>query len=105
MRSGFTLVEVVVALLVLEIAMVGVVGAFALASSTLTRAEILELQAAAAEGVLDSLAGRGAPGADSLLTSAGTVSWSVDDSGRVTLRATDPHGQLVVDLESRLPRW
>lgn len=105
MRDGFTLIEVVVALLVLEVAMVGVVGAFALASSTLTRAEILELQVAAAEGVLDSLAGRVSPGADSMRTAAGGVWWTVDDSGHVTVRATDPHGEVVVDLRSMVGPW
>ena len=105
MKRGFTLIEVVVALLVLEIAMVGVVGAFALASSTLTRAEILEIQVAAAEGVLDSLARRASPRADSIRTGTGTVWWSIDDSGHVTMRATDPHGAVLVDLGSMVGSW
>jgi prepilin-type N-terminal cleavage/methylation domain-containing protein len=105
MRRGFTLIEVIIALLILEVAMVGVVGAFVLASSTLTRAEVVELQTAAAEGVLDSLARAGAPGADSMRSATGGIAWSVDDSGSVTLRATDPHGSVVLDLRSVMPPW
>lgn len=101
-RSGFTLLEVVIALLVLEVAAVGVVGALVLASSTLSRAEALELQVAATEGVLDSLARSSSAGADSIRTPTGAVSWVVDDSARVRVRAFDPHGELIVDVESLL---
>ena len=55
MRSGFALLEVVVALLVLELAVVGVVGTLVVASSTQVRAESLERAVARAEGILDSL--------------------------------------------------
>jgi type II secretory pathway pseudopilin PulG len=101
---GFTLLEVVIALLVLEVAVVGLVGTLVLASSTLTRAETLEQAVATAEGVLDSLA-RGAAGADSSSFPGGTVAWSVGDSGRVALRATDAAGSTLFDLESVLPAW
>ena len=40
-NDGFTLLEVVVALLVLEVSVVGAVGALVLASSTLSKAERL----------------------------------------------------------------
>ena len=104
MKRGFTLLEVVISLLVLEVAVIGAVGMLALASSTLSRAEILERQVAATEGVLDSLARGAAIGGDSLLTPEGAVSWSVDDSGSVQLRATGPNGEVLVDVRSVLLR-
>ncbi len=102
---GFTLLEVVVALLVLEVAVVGVVGALALASSTLTQAEVLERAVAEAQGVLDSLAGTRGPRADSTVHPWGSVSWLVDDSARVGIRATSRTGEVLIDLSSVLPSW
>jgi type II secretory pathway pseudopilin PulG len=101
--GGFTLLEVVVALLVLEIAVVGLVGTLVLASATLTRAETLERVVATAEGVLDSLAGDASVRADSSVSAGSTVTWLVDDSGRVRVRATDATGSPILDLESVLP--
>jgi Tfp pilus assembly protein PilV len=98
-RSGFTLLEVVVALLVLEVAVVGLVSSLVLASATFTRAESLERAVATAEGVLDSLAATTSIVADSLRHSGGgTVKWSVDDSGRVSLQATEASGAVVLDV-------
>ncbi len=105
MRGGFTLLEVIVALIVLEVGVVGVVGALVLASSTLARAEVLERAVATTEGILDSLARTRSAGADSVLYPAGGVSWSVDDSGRVAVHATDPKGEVVLDVRSVLPPW
>jgi len=99
------LLEVVVALLVLEVAVVGVVGALALASSTLTRAETLEHAVADAQGVLDSLAGTRGASADSTVRPWGTVAWSVDDSARVSVRATSRTGEPLIDVHSVLPSW
>jgi Tfp pilus assembly protein PilV len=103
--AGFTLLEVVVALLVLEVAVVGLVGTLVLASSTLTRAETLEHAVATAEGVLDSLARGATVGADSSRSPGWTVAWSVDDSGHAHVRATDVTGSLLFDLESVVPVW
>lgn len=98
-RSGFTLLEVVVALLVLEVAVVGLVSSLVLASATLTRAESLERAVATAEGVLDSLAATASIRADSVPHSGGgTVRWSLDDSGRVILQATEAGGPVVLDV-------
>ena len=105
MRRGFTLLEVIVALLVLEVGVVGVVGALVLASSTLARAEALERAVATTEGILDSRARTRSAGADSVLYPAGRVSWSVDDSGRVAVRATDPKGEVILDVRSLLTPW
>jgi len=104
-RSGFTLLEVVMALLVLEVSVVGLVGSLVLASSTLTRAESLERAVATAEGVLDSLAASASILADSVPhAGGGTVRWSVDDSGRVSLQATGADGAVVLDVLSVVAR-
>lgn len=99
-RAGFTLLEVVVALLVLEVAVVGLVGSLVLAASLLTRAEGLETAVATAEGVLDSLTRAQAAGSDSVAYTGGGLWWSIDDSGRVTLRAMQATGDTVLELSS-----
>jgi hypothetical protein len=99
--------EVVVALLVLEVAVLGLVGSLVLASATMTRAESLERTVATAEGLLDSLVGSASVGADSVAQDGGwVVRWSLDDSGRVSLLASDPSGAVVLYLPSvvRAPR-
>jgi Tfp pilus assembly protein PilV len=101
-RRGFTLIEVVVALVVLEVAVIGLVGTLALATATLTRAETLERAVATAEGVLDSIARGASAGADSLVSSAARVTWTVDDSGRVQLRARDAADRVLFELEAVL---
>jgi type II secretory pathway pseudopilin PulG len=53
--GGFTLVEVLVALVLLEVGLMGVVGTLVLAARSLTRAELGERGVAAVEHVLDSL--------------------------------------------------
>ena len=106
-RSGFTLLEVVVALVVMEVAVVGMVGSLVLASATMTRAESLERTVATAEGVLDSLVGAASVGADSVAFDGGwVVRWSLDDSGRVSLVGNDPSGAVVLHMPTvvREPR-
>jgi len=103
-RSGFTLLEIVVALVVLEVAVIGLVGSLVLASATLTRAESLERAVATAEGVLDSLAASSSIVGDSIPHSGGgTVKWSVDDSGRVRVQATEAGGAVVLDMLAVVP--
>jgi Tfp pilus assembly protein PilV len=101
-RGGFTLLEVVVALVVLEVAVVGLVGSLVLAAAHLRRAETLEMAAASAEGLLDSLSRADSAAADTFAYSGGTIAWSVDDSGRVSVRALDATGDVVLDLSSRV---
>ena len=102
-QAAFTLLEVVLALIVLEIGVLGIAGTLYLASTTLRRAETLERAVARAEGVLDSL-GRGAePGAGRASFSAGEVAWSVGDSGQVEVHATGPTGALLFRVRSILP--
>ena len=54
-RRGFTMVEVLIALVLLEIGVVGAVGIMALAGRILSDAERVERAVAAVEGVADSL--------------------------------------------------
>ena len=90
MKRGFTLLEVVVALLVLELGVLGVVGTMVIASRTLGRAERLERAVAEAEGVLDSLSGATTlePGQRSFV--GGEVEWWVDGDGAVVITALGP---------------
>jgi type II secretory pathway pseudopilin PulG len=104
-RGGFTLLEVVVALLVLEVAVVGMVGSLVLAASTLTRAETLEMAVANAEGLLDSLSRAAGPATDSVVYDGGKIAWSIDDSGRVSVRAVDAVGEVLLDLSSFVGAW
>jgi type II secretory pathway pseudopilin PulG len=98
--AGFTLIEVVVALLVLEVAVVGAVGTLVLASTALRRAEALERAVATTEGVLDSIARTRTVGTDSVSYGEGYVHWTMDDSGRATLRALDGRGDVLFELRA-----
>jgi Tfp pilus assembly protein PilV len=100
---GFTLIEVVVALLVLEIAVLGAVGILVLASSMLGRAERLERAAALAEGVLDSLAAVVSPSEGSATYGAGDVVWTLGAAGEVEMLALGPTGDTLFEIESVLP--
>lgn len=102
-RGGFTLLEVVVALMVLELAVVGVLGTVLLASRTLHRAERLERAAGHAEAILDSLRGGADP--DTVSRTAGDVriSWSVDARGRVDLAVDDLSGGTLLRARTLVP--
>ena len=100
---GFTLLEVVVALLVLEIAVIGAVGTLVLAAATLGRAERLERAAARAEGVLDSLARASAPSDGAASYRAGQLRWTAGPAGEVRLVATGPTGDTLLEVASILP--
>ena len=88
MRVGFTLLEVLVSLVILEISVLGVLGTLVLASETQRRAEVIEHAAARAEGVLDSLRGGATPGTGSDAFHGGVVRWVIDDQGVVNLEAS-----------------
>jgi type II secretory pathway pseudopilin PulG len=103
MRSGFSLVEVVVALVVLEIAAVGVAGILQLASSTLGRAEELESAVANAEGVLDSLKQAAILEAGTQSFDGGDVVWTVSDERRVVVRAVTDQGVTLFVAQTILP--
>jgi type II secretory pathway pseudopilin PulG len=88
MRDGFTLLEVVVALLLLELAVVAAVGTLVVASHSLAEAEHLERAILEAEGVLDSLAGAQDVVDGARAYAGGTVEWSVDIGGGLVVWVT-----------------
>ena len=104
MSTGFTLLEVVVALLLLELAVVGAVGTLAVASRTLAEAEHLERAVMEAEGVLDSLAGVSGAESGSRTFSGGGLEWSVDEAGAVVLRAVRTDGWVWLEVNSAVAR-
>ena len=99
---GFTLLEVVIAVLLLEVSVAGAFGVLALASTTLGRAERLERAAALAEGVLDSLTWAPAPTDGVAAFRGGAVTWSVGAGGEVTLVALGPAGDTLFGVASIL---
>jgi len=81
MKSGSSLAEVIVALVVLEIAILGSLGIVVLASRTLTDAETTERAVAALEGTADSLSRAATPGEGYRDVDGGRIRWSVESDG------------------------
>lgn len=96
------------ALLVLELSVVGVLGTLTLANRTLRRAEQLERAATRVEALLDSI--RGAPPVtasavpDSGFSASGDVRvhWWLDSGGDVRVVATDLAGGQLVRVRARV---
>lgn len=91
------------ALIVLEIGVLGVLGTLVLASATLRRAERLERATARAEAVLDSLRAGAASDSSGASFADVRLSWTVDSEGRVDLVATDEDGGALLRMRSRVP--
>jgi type II secretory pathway pseudopilin PulG len=102
-RRGFTLLEVVIALLVVELAVIGGVGIMVLASATLTRAERLQTASASAQAVLDTLMSSGVMGDGTAAYTGGELRWQVEESGEVALWAVDPVGDTLFRIASIAP--
>jgi len=100
--SGFTLIEVVVALIVLEVAVVGVLGSLVLSTRIMHQAESVERATARAEGVLDSLSAGASPGAGNHEFEGGAVEWVVSPDGAVSVLVTTPREGAVVLFRSRV---
>lgn len=84
LRSGFTLVEILVSLVVLQVGLLGVVGTLLLASRTLGRAELVEWAVAEVQRTADSLfATGGGAGAGQASSGPGELRWEVDGGGRL----------------------
>jgi len=95
------MIEVVVALLILEVGVVGVLGTLVLANRTLRRAERLERASALSEAMLDSLGGGAArAGSGKVVVGDVHLDWSVDSTGTVDLSAVDEHGVSVLSARS-----
>ena len=102
MTRGFTLIEVVMALLVLQVAMIGVLGTLVVAARTMRRAEHVERATERAESTLDSLRGGAREGRDSSDFRGGTVRWTVGADGTLALTASGPDG-IVVEIAATVP--
>ena len=82
---GFSLVEVLIALVVLEVGLLGAVGMTLQAQRTLQVALTLESVSQAVEGLADSLVRVGWSGAGSRVMDEGELRWSRGGSGIVTV--------------------
>lgn len=106
-EAGFSLAEVVVALLVLEVGVLGVAGLLALSGRVLTRGMLEERAVYAAEGAVDSLTRVGRPLAGSRAFPGGRIRWTtppaVEGLRRVRIRAVDAGGRSLLSLEALLP--
>ena len=85
MKSGFSLVEVIVALVVLEVAILGAVGIVVVAARTMAEAEVIERAVSALEGTADSLSLTATPGQGSKDVAGGRINWSVEPDGGFTV--------------------
>jgi Tfp pilus assembly protein PilV len=105
MNSGFTLIELVVALLLLEVGVMAAAGTLTIASRSLAEAEHLEQAVVEAEGVLDSLAGADSAVAGSRAYEGGVVEWTVDAAGIVLLRVVSSEGEVRLRVDSAVASW
>lgn len=104
-RSGFTLVEVIVSLVLFSVGLLGLAGVAALAAASMGRAFAEERAARHAAALLDSLTF--APGGGSGTTVLGgvTYGWSggMRPGDEIVVRATLPHAgsDFALELRSR----
>ena len=82
---GFSLVEVLIALVILEVGLLGAVGMTLQAQRTLQVALTLESVSQAVEALADSLLRVGWSGAGSRVMEEGKLRWSLGRSGMVTI--------------------
>ena len=82
-RHGFSLVEVLVALLILEVGLMGAVGMTVQAQHTLRVALAHEAVSQVVEALADSLTRFGSTGAGHREMDGGELRWSVEGSGTV----------------------
>lgn len=88
-RSGFGLIELVVALMILSIGLLALTGAAAVAQRSLNTAQALEEGADIAEVVLDSLLREPAPAAGDRTVGRTKTQWTIHpDSTAVTIHLT-----------------
>ena len=84
-RGGFSLVEVLVALVVLEVGLLGALAMTLQAQKTLLAAVALESASRAVEWLADSLSSEGWGGPGSIETERGLIRWMRDADGLVTI--------------------
>ena len=97
--GGFSLLEVIVALMILQVGLLGVLGTFTLASTRLTRALLVERAAAEVAAVADSLSRSGARSSGESIRGDWRVSWSAAPVGMVVRAALLDGDEPVVEVE------
>ena len=95
MKSGFSMVEVLVALVVLELVILGAVGMMVVASTTMSEAEVIERAVSALEGTADSLSQQATIGRGSKDVAGGRIEWSVEPDGEFIMEFTRDERLLV----------
>lgn len=103
MNRGFTLIEVVVALLVAEVAVLGVLGSLVLSADIRQRADRLERITFAVESIVDSLRSVDVVEPDSMTTEAGRVWWTLDPRGRLIVRGGPAIGEPLLRVRTWMP--
>lgn len=113
MRNGFTLMEVVVALIVLELGLLGVVGLALHAQRILADASLWSRAVAATEEIADSLAVSGARTGGTRSFPGGSISWipgaTVGGGGggeplrRISIRAAEIDGDQIFMVRGIVP--
>ncbi len=102
--GGFTLVEILIALVLLEVGLLAVIGTSILARRVLTQAEVVERGVAEVERTYDSLAQGWTAGEDHRTGSWGWVRWAVSESGSVQVEFGLRPDSALVRLDGLLPR-
>lgn len=96
-RSGFTLIEVAVASILLQIALLGVLGTLIRAVELRSEAERIEQTISAAESVLDSLLGLDSIGSGGSLSRDGVrLVWSVSGPDLRIVAQGEEHAPVVL---------
>lgn len=95
---GFTLLEVVLAVVVLEIGILGVATTLMVASRRLSAALEREHAVVLAVTVLDSLRGAGRAGEDLRTSRLGEVSTSVSGAGEARVVVVSNRGDTLIDV-------
>jgi type II secretory pathway pseudopilin PulG len=101
--KGFTLLEVVVALVLLQVALLGVLGLFSLSSTRLTQALLTERAAAEVAAVADSLSRVGTREGGESIRGDWRVRWEVVDGGLVVRGSLVTRQERETVVELRVP--
>ena len=95
--GGFTILEVLVGLVVLEVALLGAVGTLTLAQRMLASAELLHLATLGTAEVADSLENAGSVRAGGLATDWGRVRWT-SLGEQTSIYGEGPEGEPLVEM-------